>query len=140
MLGCMTAEAGGDDRSEGVYPPLWDARFGEPPWDLEIGKRVWELHLALAEANSADPALYSAGIESAAFIRELAQHREEEIALQLILTCAIAPAPSLVEQARRVARVLFERYPDSAAKDADAFVEVWLGWDPESSAPPPYTT
>lgn len=137
----MAGEAGGDDRREGDRPPLWDARFGEPPWSLELGELVWDLHLAFATATLADPALYSAGVETAAFIRELAQHREEEMALSLILTCTAAtPDAALVDQAHRVARLLFERYPDGSATDADAFVQAWLTWDPASGVPPPYTT
>lgn len=55
--------------------------------DLSLAVHVWGLHLAFADAAVEDPAVYSASKETCDQIREHAEHREAELALDLVLAC-----------------------------------------------------
>ncbi|MCW2787660.1 MAG: hypothetical protein JWP74_4177 [Marmoricola sp.] len=111
-------------------------------WNRDLGEQVWALHLALTKAALIDPSLYSITADEACNIREDAENREEQEALAWILAAASPLVPlAFVRQAQAVAREIWRAsgFPGGHA-DADAEVDAWLRWLPDSGAPPPYST
>lgn len=107
--------------------------------DRDLGEQVWALHLALAEASLDDPSLYRATASDAENIESDARNHEELEALVWILAAASPRLPlGLVQQARTVARRIWDTY--AFPGDSDAEVDAWLGWRPESGDQPPYGT
>jgi hypothetical protein len=110
--------------------------INEDPRDIYRAEQVWDLHLAFADAAVSDPELYSASAKDWDEVRELAEHREAELALETVLAHATpALSPPLLGHAQRVAQLICG---DEPAGEVVAWVDGWLRWHPGCGFDPPY--
>ena len=112
--------------------------INEDPRDINLAEKVWALHLSFADEAVSDPEVYSASSETWDEIRQYAEHREAELALEMILACgSVALSPSLLGHAQRVAQLICR---DEPAEEVDAWVDGWLRWHVGCGSDPPHWT